>query len=518
MQLNRRQILTTTAAGLTLAGLNGVRVLAQSPTNLEIGIPSPIPSLDIMGTTDDVGRIINLHIYEALVTRGEDLQPKPGLAESWSVSDDGTVYTFVLRPGVTFHNGDTVTATDVKASIERFQRMALRRQYLNQISGVEVVDDRTVNVVLSGPQPLFLNYFSQPEVLVAIIPAADGPAEIGQTSFVGTGPYRLLENVGDGYVRLGRFDDYALDERYEGTDGYGGRKIAHFETLTFRIIPEPASMVAALEVNEIQLADIVPARRVAALRANPDLQVIERMPTGMMNLNANFAQAPLNELPFRRAIASALDMDEIMAAATDDFYRLNPYHQYPGYPTYPGHIPAPYYNVHDLDQARAYLAQSSYDGRELTILAASTFPWHSTAALVVSEHLRAIGVNSRIETMDWPAVVQRRGQNEGWDLNPGLFGTGPWLGDPVLSVGSLGTASSSNRAEDPELRGHVSRMQNEPTPEARLAAWFDAQQRILDELLVFKLGDIGENQAARSTLQGFAAFRTSRLWGVTLDA
>ncbi|MFX4481936.1 ABC transporter substrate-binding protein, partial [Acinetobacter baumannii] len=81
-----------------------------------------------------------------------------------------------------------------------------------------------------APQPLFLNNFSQPEVLVAILPAEDGDKEPGKTSLIGTGPYRLAENKPDSHVKLVRFDQYALDMREPGRDGYGGRKDALFDS------------------------------------------------------------------------------------------------------------------------------------------------------------------------------------------------------------------------------------------------------------------------------------------------
>jgi len=482
--------------------------------NAIIGINSPIPSLDIMGTTDDVGRIINLHLYEALVTRDEQLQPKAGLAESWTLSPDGLTYTFALRRGVRFHNGKEMTAADVKASIDRYQRMSLRRRYLEQIAETVAVDPGTVTVRLKSPQPLFLNNFSQPEVLVAILPEADGNKDPGKTSLVGTGPYRLAENVPDSHVKLQRFDQYALDTRYPGRDGYGGRKDALFDTITFRIITEPSAMVAALEAGEIHMADLVPEHAVAGLRKNAAIDVINRMPTAMQSLSMNMAVPPMEKLPFRQAIAAILDMDEILTAASDGNYRLNPYLQYPGYPLYPEGVPAPLYNVKDKARARKLLSEAGYKGEVVQIISASTFDWHFNTALVVSEELKSIGIATEINSMDWPAVVSLRAKKTGWHLNPGQFGTGPWLGDPVLSIGDLGGPTSPNNAQDPELVALVRAMQLEPTPEKRKQAWLEAQRRIIDQALMIKLGDIGQSQAKSKRVAGFAPFRTTRLWGV----
>ena len=517
MLISRRGLIAGAPAAAFL--FNNRKAFAQTAGkkggDIIVGIGSPIPSLDIMGTTDDVGRIINLHLYEALVTRDEKLQPSAGLAESWDISPDGLTYTFKLRKGVKFHNGKEMTATDVKASIERYQRMSLRRRYLDQIAEVSIVDPGTVAVKLKTPQPLFLNNFSQPEVLVAILPAEDGDKDPGKTSLVGTGPYKLVENKADSHVKLARFDDYALDTRYPGPSGYGGRKDALFDTLTFRIIAEPSAMVAAIETGEIHLADLVPEHSVPGLKNNAALTVINRMPTAMQNLTLNMAVPPMDKLPFRQAIASILDMDEILAGASDGNYRLNPYLQYPGYPLYPEGIKAPLYNAKNAEQAKKLVADAGYKDEVIQIISASTFPWHSNTALIISEQLKSIGIKTQIETMDWPAVVALRAKKAGWSLNPGQFGTGPWLGDPVLSIGDLGGKTSSNNAEDPVLAKMVADMQLKPTAEERKAAWHQAQQHIIDNVLSIKLGDIGQTQVRSNKVVGFTPFRTTRLWGVS---
>jgi peptide/nickel transport system substrate-binding protein len=515
MTISRRGFVAALpATALALSYRQSFAQTAKKGGNVIVGIGNPIPSLDVMGTTDDVGRIVNLHLYEALVTRNENLQPSAGLAESWDISPDGLLYTFKLRKGVKFHNGKEMTAADVKSSIDRYQRMSLRRRYLEQIAEVSIIDPGTVRIRLKAPQPLFLNNFSQPEVLVAILPEEDGNKDPGKTSLIGTGPYKLAENVPDSHVKLVRFADYAVDTRYPGRDGYGGRKDTLFDSLTFRIIAEPSAMVAALEAGEIHMADDVPEHAVPDLKGNRNLKVINLMPTAMQSLTMNMAVPPMDKLPFRQAIATALDVDEILAGASDGNYRLNPYLQYPGYPLYPEGVKAPFYNVKDKARARKLLQEAGYNNEVIQIISASTFPWHSNSALVISEQLNAIGIKTQIDTMDWPAAVSLRSKRTGWSLNPGQFGTGPWLGDPVLAIGELGGKISPNNVQDSHLAALVTDMQLKSTAEERKQAWLTAQQYILDNLLTLKLGDVGQTQATSTKMLNFVPFRTTRLWGV----
>ena len=160
--LCRRELLTASAlAPVVMVSGAAAQSAPSRGGTINVGLPTGIPSLDVMATTDDVGRVVNLHIYEPLLTRNEKLQPAPMLAESWQEAPDGMSFTFRLRQGVTFHNGKPMTSADAKASIERYMRMSVRRSYLGNIAEVQAPDPMTVVVRLKQKQPLFINFFSQ---------------------------------------------------------------------------------------------------------------------------------------------------------------------------------------------------------------------------------------------------------------------------------------------------------------------------------------------------------------------
>ena len=116
-----------------------------------------------------------------------------------------------------------------------------------------------------------------------------------------------------------------------------------------------------------------------------------------------------------------------------------------------------------------------------------------------------------------PAVVALRSRMDGWHLNPGFFGTGPWLGDPLISIASLIGPTPGNNFKDGPLYGFARDMEELPTAEGRLQAWFKAQDRIIDQVLMIKLGDMGQSQMMTTKIKGFDKFRTARLWNVWLQ-
>jgi len=511
--MQRRQLL---AAGAGLFG--AMPALAQQAPRrggtITVGLPTGIPSLDVMATTDDVGRVVNLHIYEPLVTRDERLQPAPMLAESWTASDDGLTFTFRLRRGIVFHNGKTMTSADAKASVERYMRMSVRRRYLENIAEVQAPDPQTLVVKLKAAQPLFMNYFSQPEVIVAIIPAEEAAKNANRIEVIGTGPYRLQEYRPDSHVRLVRHDAYVPLPGGADRDGYGGAKQALYDTINFRIIPESSAMVAALEAGEIDLAEWVPDKVVPTLRRNANLRHVNIMPAGMQLVTVNHALAPMDRLEVRRAVQVALDMEDIMEASTDGNFTLNHALQYPGYPTFPAEAGRRWYNRKDPAAARSLLREAGYRGAPITILSAANFDWHAAHALVMAEQLKAIGMEVRIQSMDWPAVVALRARPQGWHLLPGRLGTGPWLGDPLLAIGGLTGPTPGTHVQDAPLNALARDMEMLPTEEGRRAAWFRAQERIAEQVLTIKVGDYGHSQMLAVKIENFLPFRTARLWNV----
>jgi peptide/nickel transport system substrate-binding protein len=312
-------------------------------------------------------------------------------------------------------------------------------------------------------------------------------------------------------VRLARFDGYR-SRTDAPRDGYAGAKDALFDVLNFRIIPESSAMVAALEAGEIHMAEWVPDKVVPTLRRNPRLRHVNIMPAGMQIVTVNAALAPLDRLEVRRAVQVVLNMREIMEASTEGNFALNHALQYPGYPTYPAEHGKRWYNLHDEAMARRLLQEGGYRGQPIVIMSASNFDWHAAQALVMAEQLKAIGVDARIQSMDWPAIVSARARPQGWHLLPGRLGTGPWLGEPTLAIGGLIGPTPAMHVQDPTLNALARRMEEEPTEQGRIAAWFEAQERVSDQAWQLKVGDYGHSQILASTVQNFVPFRTARLW------
>jgi peptide/nickel transport system substrate-binding protein len=471
------------------------------------------PSLDAMVTSSGASRNINSNVYETLYGFDENVVPIPILAEGVNISDDGLTYVFPLRQGVKFHNGDEMKATDVKASLDRYLKVGATTN-LEPIEKVEVTGDYEVTLTMKRPSPTFLEALSNPRSLVAIIPEEDANAEPSKTSLVGTGPYKITEYVPDSHVTLEKFADYTQDTRYDGPDGFGGKKTAYFDKVTFRIMPEPGAQVAALEAGEVDILDQIPVPAARRLANDPNIKLYENLQWafGTFILNAN--EPPTDNVKFREAVQVALDMEEIVGIASEGLFAANGNWAYPGTPYDVGDIgAADYYNKHDTEKAKALLAEAGYNNEPFTIITDNTIPFHGRAAVVIAEQLKAVGINVVINQVDFPTVLNLRMQDTGWNGWTLTMGIEPYLG-PVAITSTLTGTRPHFVTHDDQLEALYQELISGATSEDRKATFAKIQKRLYEYFGIIKLGDTGQMQASRANIEGFKTFRYPRVYDI----
>jgi peptide/nickel transport system substrate-binding protein len=474
------------------------------------------PSLDAMMTSSQNSRNINLNIYETLFGFDDKIQIMPILAEGYSVSPDGLAYRIVLRRGVRFHNGAEMKSADVKASLERYKKHGETRQMLEAVTSIEATGEYEVEIRLASAQPTFMESFASPRSPAVIIPAAEAAKDPNKIAIIGTGPYRFVEYVPDSHVRLERFDGYSADSRYAGIDGFGGRKTAYFDTVTFRTIPESGPTVAALEAGEIHLAETVNASAGRRLGSNRNLVVEELFPWGFLTLILNHAEGPTANVRFRQAVQAALTMTPVMAIATEGSFRLSHGFAYPGTAYDAGDVGKARYNVGDAAKAKDLLREAGYKGEPFVVLTDSNTPVHNKAAVVIVEQLKAVGINASIRIHDWPTALQIRMQDAGWHGWTLLAGIPSYLG-PVALIANYTGSGTQLRRKDPELEALYQTMIGQPSLDARKATFATIQARLYDTAALIKLGDTGMMQARSAKLKGYQPFRFTRLYDAWFD-
>ncbi|MBZ0304341.1 MAG: ABC transporter substrate-binding protein [Anaerolineae bacterium] len=338
-------------------------------------------------------RLLEL-IYEPLVDLDADLNIIPALAESWEFNDDATMLTLHLRAGVTFHDGSAMTSEDVKATFERILNeetaAAARANYLS-IASIDTPDDTTVIFNLSAPDVPLLTALAT--VNAAIVPSEMIESGDFNSTAIGTGPFKLESWVPEEKTILSTNPDWWGEGPY--VDG-----------IEIRIIPDEASILAALRAGEIDFA-LLNDPLIATLLIGDDSVVLNRVPAIAYHvLQLNASRAPMDILEVRQAMSCAIDRQEVLDTASL------------GEGTVTGPLTIPAFSVpldeffcyqKDLDKARELLNQAGMaDGFTLKVIAASAEPPTALAeAQNIQAQLAEIGITIEIESLELGVYVDR---------------------------------------------------------------------------------------------------------------
>ncbi len=512
------------AAVLAVFGLLAAGPLAAEPFkcpkvggNFVFGQEANVNSLDQMTSNTISTRNIAMNVFEALTTRDENNNPILDLADTLVEAPDHLTYTFTLRPGVRFHNGKPLTSADVAASWDRYGKVGLDRQVFDQVAGWDAPDPMTFVVRMKQAQPTFLEKLSSFSIPVVIVPAEarDDPPQ--QLRTIGTGPWQLVQSVPGSFVTLKRYDGYTPNPHFEGRTGFGGYKQACFDQVTFRIVTEGGARVAGLETGELNAVEDVPTKSLERLRADKGIKLLPLPNWWIQIALGNASTPPTDDVRVRQAIQAALDMDEIMDAATDGNYKLNYGFAYPNQPDYVT-TGKDTYNQKDPAKARRLLQEAGYHGQPLMLLTNKDYTSMYNAALVVQEQLKAVGINTELKVVDWPTSVQMSLKaDSGWNMFFSGWGTQPALG-ALATMAFLAPPGAQYQPkdgkDDPDVLAAWRDMNNLPTKEERRAAFGRMQQVLLERAYVFPFGSLTKVQATRANVEGWVPFRIPRISNV----
>jgi peptide/nickel transport system substrate-binding protein len=409
------------AAGLPL-GMPGV-AHGQTPKRggtIKIGVFENIDTLDAHNTTFITACAIHNNIYNGLLkitsSDGKSVDFKPDLAREWEIQGD-RVHVFRLHKGVTFHNGDPCTAADIKWNLERVkdkQQAPIHSWKLALLESIETPDPHTIKLSFAKPYPFLRVAFTGSTGRAATILSPRAVKEKGKAygrSPVGTGPFKFVEWKESDFILLERFANY-----WEA-DAAGG-KLPYLDKVMLKVIIEPSTLVAALKTGEVDGINGVSPQFMGDLRKDPKLNALSAVGGNWRCMHMNMAKEPFSDKNLRKAVAFAIDRQEILSRV--EFGEGIVAHG-PISPPMGGFYEAAFETgkngqYFDLEQAKQLMKQSKYpNGTEVMLLSnnAGTAP---RQAEVVQAQLAKIGVKVNIELADGPTFRRRWLQEKQWDL------------------------------------------------------------------------------------------------------
>jgi peptide/nickel transport system substrate-binding protein len=514
----RRDALRLGAAGLAGAVIGGrPGRAAEAPPKAPGGhcvaaMSAATETVDPHFSHSSAARNVLMHMCETLVTIDERASPQLQLAERLDTSKDFRTFTFTLRKGVPFHNGKEMTAQDAKRSLERYARISPEKARLADIDRLSTPDRYTLVAELKSSKPSWIELLKSPASPMSIIPAEMCDDAPNRGTPVSTGPYRFTDWDGATQINMTRFKEYQPNRAYPGRDGYGGRRTVWFDEATFKVIKEASARVAGLQTGQFHLIDNVPAPAAKRLGADKGFTVYDRIPNSTPSIVINAAQAPTDTLLLRQAMQAIVNIDEIMAVAANGLYRLNPCWIYPDNQYYPRDAAKLVYNIHDPARAKALLQQSGYKGEELVMLTTADYTYMRDVAVVASEEMKAIGINVRLNVMDWPGMNARAHKAAGWNMYTTAYAIQPMLGPFEFERFFTGPQNFSFAPADTVIEDAFARLFAATTVDARRQAWWAVERRVNEQAYELKMGDLGVKQAAAARLRNFLPYDAVRLW------
>lgn len=351
---------------------------------ITVGIAQDLDdSLDPHQTVAAGTREVLFNIFEGLVKPNSDGEMIPAVAEKYTLSEDGTTYTFTLREGVKFHNGQTVTAEDVVYSINRCAAVPEGQEKplvaaFSAVKSVEALDEKTVAVTIAQRDLEFISYMT-----AAIIPA---DYENQDTAPVGTGPFKFVSRTPQQDFVMERFEDY-----------WGAP--AWLDKVTYKICENADALVMNLNGGSIDLCAHLTSAQASQL--NQNFQVLEGTMNLVQAIYLNNQAKPFDNQMVRQALCYAIDRQGIMDMVADGHGTAVGSSIYPAFAKY--FLPELVDKYpHDVAKAKELLAQAGYpDGFDMTISVPNNYQPHMDTAEVVAEQLREAGINVTIQPVEW---------------------------------------------------------------------------------------------------------------------
>ncbi|RWB85822.1 MAG: ABC transporter substrate-binding protein [Mesorhizobium sp.] len=369
-------------------------------TDLVIGIPLEPPHLDpTAGAAAAIDEVLYANVFEGLTRIGPNGEVLPDLAESWTISDDGKVYTFKLHTGVKFHDGSDFSADDVKFSLDRARAdnsVNAQKGLFAAIDKVDVVDPATVKVTLKNPQGSFLYNMGWGDAVMVSPKSADTNKE----KPIGTGPFKFQAWAKGSSITLVK------------SDSYWGAPVS-LDKVEFRIVPDAAAAVPALLSGDIQAFPFFDPDSVSQVKDDPRFHVAIGSTEGETILSINNKKAPFDKLEVRQAISYALDRKAIIDGASAGLglpigSHMSPANKY--YVDLTGRYP------HDVAKAKELLKEA---GLENGIKATLKLPPPSYARLggeIIASELRDVGIDLEIIPVEWAQWLDQVFTKKDYDL------------------------------------------------------------------------------------------------------
>ena len=527
---SRRQFLVGSAAAAATLTFPAPFVHAQKAGGTLRFVPhADLRVLDVTRYTGYITNRTNAYlVYDTLFSQDEKGQIRPQMVDTWTVSPDRRKWSFTLRDGLKFHDGQAVTAEDCVVSLRRWsQRDPLGQFFIAATERLQATDKKSFALELGKPFGLVLEALAKPSAVVPfILPAriAATPEEDMIKEAIGSGPYKFVKEEwqpGNQVVYV-RNPDYV--PRNEAPSGAAGGKRVYVDRLVWRYIPDPATAAAALETGEVDFWEQPPLDYVPKIERNPAVGIVTYDVVGNQGwVRPNHLQPPFNNKKARQALTYMVDQERYLQAAVGQakYYRQSgayfvsksEYGSGAGAPSKP-----------DFERARRLMKEAGYDGKPIVVLDPTNIAMLHAVSLVTGELLQKIGCKVDVQAMDWGTLVARRAMKTpasegGWNILHTWWSAAD-MASPALNAGVAGVCDKAffgwycSEPMEKMRRDFVA--QADPVKRKQLAE--EIQKFAYDDVPYALWGEFVTPTAVRKNVRGMLTFPAPLLWNLSIES
>ena len=469
-----RPLLLSVSAAALLAGA------AAAKDDITVGLQLEPPHLDpTSAAAGAIDSVLYANVFEGLTRFDSAGAVIPGLAKSWEISEDGLTYTFTLNDGVTFHDGTTMDAEDVKFSLDRIgaeDSANAQKALYAAISEVNVIDPATVEIKLSEPNGSMLFNLAWGD---AVIVAPESIEDIKQTP-IGTGAFKFDSWTQGDQITLSRNDNYW------GTP-------AALTGATFKFISDPTAAFSAMMAEDIDAFFAFPApENLPQFEADPRFQVLTGSTEGETILAMNNKQAPFDNVKVREAVAHAIDRQSIIDGAMFGYGTPIGTHFAPHNPDY---VDLTAQSAYDPEKSKALLAEAGFpDGFETTLFLPPP-SYARRGGEIIAAQLAAVGIRAQITNVEWAQWLESvfNGKNFGLTI---VSHTEP------MDIGIYANPDYYFQYDNPALQELMTTLNKTTDPAARTEMLGEAQKIIADDYVNGYLFQLAALSVAKAGVQG----------------
>ncbi len=499
---------------------------ADEKKTLKAVVHADLKILDPVWTSAWITLRYGYCVYDTLFALDSSYIPKPQMVDTYKVSADSRTYSFTLRPGLKWHDGQPVRPEDCIASLKRWMQRHPMGQKLGEfVQTLEPLDKLSFKMVLKEPYGIVLRTLAAPSAAPFIMPerVAKTPPNTQIKEHIGSGPFRFkADEWQPGHKTVfERNKDYI--PRKEPADLLSGGKVVKIDRLEWLYIPDNNTTLSALTAGEIDYFEAPPLEYIQVLKKNPDIVVQNIDMLGVQGLiKPNHLHPPFNHPKARQALFYLVDQEEFMGAVAGDpelhlkycgtFFMCGSENE----------TPAGLEGLRkpNVEKAKQLFKEAGYKGEAIVVLQPTDRPQYNAATMVLIQQLRKAGVNVQPKAADWSTISSIRAKKDppgkgGWHL----FLTSHGNPDTATPVGNGWFNSRCERAQpgwpcDPTLMDLVDKWARATDKKEQRKILDAIQVRALETVPYVPYGQYFSPIAVRSNVRGVLKAGLPVYWNI----